>query len=584
MKKNNDELKNNASLANENSVTEKEAKIEEKDIAKSSEEKEVKDSKEKTQKEKKAKRLKKEKEFNPEKNANAFKRGSFSIAFIAIFCAVLVLANILAALIANKYSTTIDVTADRSSKLSAENIDYLKKLNKQTDIKKIEVIVCATKASYTGSEMINYAYNNYQVQESNTPYSYFNQTVRLIEEYPKYANKISVSYRDSQDPSFSDIASTVSSDISYGDILVLCTKEDNSTKTDLLTFKDIYSMQSSSTSSSYTGYYTIAYSNLENALSGSLNKVAMSITKKAGIITQNCDSDSVAYLQDYLKNYDYDYSTVDGNFTLDAIKQYDVLIISKLKNDFSSNSLKILDNYLENGGNLGKSVVYFASQSSPETPNFNMFLEDWGIGTEHGVVYESSSYNTYGNAVTPMQTLSENDIVSSLSASTKFYLSTGNVPFKTLYTTSGDRSTNILLQSSSTCLVAPKGTTQKTTFPSSATQSSFPTIILTKDTRTTDDNKEISSSVLAFATSDFVSEDWGSYSSVGNMELAMLSINSASGRNTSLTFNPKITGITGITNPASDAVKVFVRVLFVVVVPILLIAGGVIVWTIRKRR
>ena len=67
-----------------------------------------------------------------------------------------------------------------------ENIEYVKQFNDIENIKKIEIILCATKAGYTGSEMINYVNQNWGITESNSPDNYFNQTVRLIEEYPKY--------------------------------------------------------------------------------------------------------------------------------------------------------------------------------------------------------------------------------------------------------------------------------------------------------------------------------------------------------------------------------------------------------------
>lgn len=549
--------------------------------------------KNKKNKKEKKKKKKSDEPGQPDKikNANALKRGSFSLIIIAIFCACLVLVNILATVIASNFPTTLDVTTDRSSKLTAENIDYIRQLSEQTDIEKIEIIVCATRASYTGTDMINYVYNYYGVSENNTPYNYFNQTVRLIEEYPKYNNKIAVSYMDPQEPGFNLLESESDISITYGDILVRCTKRDNSAeegvsvKSDVLTFTDIYETQSSTDAYGNISGYTIVVSNIENALSSSLNKVAMGVTKKAAILQTNCDPSSLTYLQSSLESYDYTFTTIDGRVSDDALKDVDLLIISKLQNDFDSETLKVFDRFLENDGKLGKSIAYFADQSSPATPNFNQFLEEWGINQLDGVVYETnSSYHNYQSHTTIMQQRADNDITKSLQSSVKYYWSDGNTPFETAYTERDTRTVNVLLASSDSTIIAPKGTAGGYTAPSTTTRKSYPTIILTMDERTTDDGETISSGVIAFASTDFLSYDWSQYSDVGNMDFATLSINAAAGRDNSLYFTPKITGVTGIAMPASAAVKGAVIIIFNIALPVLCILGGIVVWTIRRRR
>ena len=123
------------------------------------------------------------------KSAYATKKGLFSAALIAIFCVALLLINVLSIVLASKLPTTIDVTESRSFKLSEENIEYVKQFNDIENIKKIEIILCATKAGYTGSEMINYVNQNWGITESNSPDNYFNQTVRLIESKILFKNK-----------------------------------------------------------------------------------------------------------------------------------------------------------------------------------------------------------------------------------------------------------------------------------------------------------------------------------------------------------------------------------------------------------
>ena len=137
------------------------------------------------------------------------------------------------------------------------------------NIKKIEIILCATKAGYTGSEMINYVNQNWGITESNSPDNYFNQTIRLIEEYPKYCSKINVSYIDPQEPSFQKLESETDIEINYGDVLVRATKADGSTKSTLLDILDLYEVQMMQDANYYyygQETYRITLSNVENSM------------------------------------------------------------------------------------------------------------------------------------------------------------------------------------------------------------------------------------------------------------------------------------------------------------------------------
>ncbi len=516
--------------------------------------------------------------------SNVFRYSSTTAILISVFLVLLVAVNFLSTLIASKFSTAIDVTVDRSSKLTAENIDYLKRLNEQESIKEISIIVCATKASYTGSEMINYMANYYGVSENNTPYSYFNQTVRLLEEYPKYNSKITVEYHDPQEPDFSKLQSESSINITYGDILVRCFKTDGSTKSDVLTVNDIYEMQASYDSYGYSSSYTIVVSNLENALSGALNKVAMDITKTAAVLKNNCTPDTLSYLTSSLNSYDYQFTTYEGTVTYENLKGYDAILISGVTNDFDVNSLKEIDKFLNNEGKKGKSLIYFASQSSPETPNLNAFLEEWGISVGGGVLYETNSLNRGDNPTIFLQSLADNSYVSSLKNSNKNYWSGANSPLTVTYSTDGSKTTNILLSSSDTTLAAPKGSGAGYTPPANATTKSYPLIVLTTDIDTDADGNDIQSSVIVFAGNDFVSENYSQYSDIGNMDLATLAINTASGRSGGLYFTPKVTGTTGIATPSSAAVKMIVLIIFMFVIPLATLAGGIVIWILRIRK
>ena len=159
------------------------------------------------------------------KNPKIMKRSIFTIVFAVVLVAVIIAANIFATTLARKAPTTVDLTADESNSLTPENIDFIKSVDKP-----VEIVICATREGYTGSEMTNYVYSVYYVQENATPDNYFNQTITLLETYPKYNENIKITYVDPQSPKFKELESNYEVDIAYGDILVRCTRPDKMEK------------------------------------------------------------------------------------------------------------------------------------------------------------------------------------------------------------------------------------------------------------------------------------------------------------------------------------------------------------------
>lgn len=518
------------------------------------------------------------------KNVNASKKGAFSAILIAIFCVALILVNALSIIVAQKYPTYLDLTGTNAYKLTKDNIKYIEQYNNLKEIKKIEIIVCATKAGYTGSEMVNYA-ANLGISENNTSDNYFNQTIRLIEEYPKFCSKISVDYVDPQEPSFEKLESETDVTVNYGDIIVRASKDDGSTKTTHLGLIDLYEIQSASDYYGTETGYTITINNTENAISGALNKVAMGVNKTAALITKNCNVSSVATLQTNLDSYDYTISEYKGTITYNKLKDFDAVIIAAPTNDFDNESLKMLDKYLENGGKLGKTLIYFASQSSPKMPNLNMFLQEWGIKQNQGVLYETNTDNHFYEAPTSLeQVVAESDYTKNFEETEKAFYSSSNVPFKTTFSSKGTRTVTTLLETNDSTIVAPKGTSTGYTVSSDTKTNAYPTVILSVDARYDDDTKEVSSAVIAFSSEDFVNEIWTQYTSVANMDFAVQMINTATGRENSLYIMPKGTNVTGIANPASATVKTALLFIFVLILPILTIVGGILIWTRRIKK
>ena len=71
----------------------------------------------------------------------------------------------------------------------------------------------------------------------------------------------------------------------------------------------------------------------------------------------------------------------------------DLIVINSPLNDFSEELIAQLYDFMENGGNYGKNMIYTASISQNETPNINAFLEEWGIKVGDGLIAENNAQN-----------------------------------------------------------------------------------------------------------------------------------------------------------------------------------------------
>ncbi len=515
------------------------------------------------------------------KNKNAAKRRTYVLATTIIFIVALVLVNLLATVIAQKLPTTIDATDYEANTLSDNNIKFIKSIKE-----KVEITVCATREGYTGSEMTNYAYNNYYVQENSTPYNYFNQTITLIENCTKYNNNITVEYVDTQSPSFSKLDSESDIDISYGDIIVKCTRKINGkdvTFTDILLFEDIYNLQDNTGGSSYMyGYqsYSITSSNLETALSSAIYAVAASENRKIAYLAGYSKSGAADEYIESLTAYNYEVVEINGMLSSANLEDIDMVLLVAPTKDLTADDLRVMDTFLENDGKKGKSFIIFGSTSSPSTPNINDFCEEWGIGVEDGIAFETNDNYRIDESIYLIN--AEDDFTKAINNSSNGYASANNIALKPVFEEKGNRATHVLMTTTEYGTVAPKDATSDYKVESEDDLYAVPVIMVSEDTELDSNANDLSSYVVYFGSEDFISAKWTTISGAGNMEFALAMANNTAGRSDEIYFDPKITRLTYMS--VTDSQIAAVRVITLYLLPVLVLIGGVLVWITRKNR
>ena len=533
------------------------------------------------QNDKKAKKEKKPKKVKAKKpkklkNQALLRKGSFSVAITAAVLAGIIILNVLVSALSKRFVLEFDMSAEKENSMSEENIDYLKNLDAE-----VQITVCATPEDYEGGYMSYYAQNLYGVTSDAT--DYYKQTIKLLDKYPAYNDKISLRYIDTQDSQFTEISSKYSNEkLSYGDIIVSCTKN-GSERYKIVGFKDVYNLSEDSTYAAY-GYTTstVGGNNVETAVTSAIAYVTSNKTKKAALITGHSKNDYTADYQTLLKENNYEITVISDSMIGSISDEYDAVIIAAPTADFLGAELDALSEFLENDGKLGKGLIFFADASAPYLTNLYDFLEQWGIAVGEGILFETNSQNYMPDDPMTMGTYptsSDNDITSGMNLCITGY----NVPITAAFESEGNITVTSLMSTPESVVAAPVGTAASWTGADDYTKQSYSSVIQAEMSDYDDDNNEISSYVLAFSSIEFIQSEYNEQPSVANKNITLAAAERAVGaENTGISFISKTITNESYSDSVTDSSAGIIRILFMFILPIACIALGIYIFIRRK--
>lgn len=533
------------------------------------------------QNDKKAKKEKKPKKVKAKKpkklkNQALLRKGSFSVAITAAVLAGIIILNVLVGALSKRFVLEFDMSAEKENSMSEENIDYLKNLDAE-----VQITVCATPEDYEGGYMSYYAQNLYGVTSDAT--DYYKQTIKLLDKYPAYNDKISLRYIDTQDSKFTEISSKYSNEkLSYGDIIVSCTKN-GSERYKIVGFSDVYNLSEDSTYASY-GYTTstVGGNNVETAVTSAIAYVTSNKTKKAALITGHSKNDYTSDYQTLLKENNYEITVISDSMIGSISDEYDAVIIAAPTADFLGAELDALSAFLENDGKLGKGLIFFADASAPYLTNLYDFLEQWGIAVGEGILFETNSQNYMPDDPMTMGTYptsSDNDITSGMNLCITGY----NVPITAAFESEGNITVTSLMSTPESVVAAPVGTTASWTGADDYTKQSYSSVIQAEMSDYDDDNNEISSYVLAFSSIEFIQSEYNEQSAVANKNITLAAAERAVGaENTGISFISKTITNESYSDSVTDSSAGIIRILFMFILPIACIALGIYIFIRRK--
>ena len=506
------------------------------------------------------------------RNEALFKRGGMSIAITAVALALLILLNVLVSVLSNRFHLEFDISAQKVSTISEDNLEFIKGIDNE-----VTVTVCASEENYL--EYINYYSQNYYSATPNS--NYFEQTKTLIDKYGEYNDNIIVRYIDPQSTEFTELTNDYPTlDFIPGDILISSTRG-AAERHKKIGFSDIYEITDESGYASYGySYYTIAGNKIETALTSAIAYATSDEIKKAVFLTGHNTQDNTSGYLTLLTDNNYEVDTISDSVVTSISSEYDLVVLVSPSIDFSGEEIDVISEFLYNDGNMGKGLIFFADAVNPALPNLYEFLVQWGIELEEGILFETDDTNHVSGDPTTLGTYAlTTDVTNEMGQCVTGY----NVPMVETEPAEDTITVTTYFATQDTTVKAPIGASESWSDYTENDKGQYAGVLQATMIGADEDNNEVQSHIMAFASVEYVQSEWVSYSQLSNQDIALACTNIASGvEDVEITFTSKT-----ITNESfSDAVTQgsvnAIQVIFMFIIPILTLAIGIYIY-IRRR-
>ena len=334
------------------------------------------------------------------------KYGSMSMAVVVVVIAIVVLLNLMCGLIVKRYPVKLDLTGDNRYELTDETVDVLKKLDKD-----VEITVTSPESMFESLEAKYPAVMaQYYGQYVEHPFTMIPQ---ILEKYSVYAKSgkgsVNVKYVDiNKDPDvIARFSKNYSGDITEQSMVFSC-----GDRVKVIPQRDIVGMIVPSRASTQGNIQMVF--NGESTITSAIMSVADATPVRAAIVSSlngnsvvNNNGASVAYsLEQLLDKNGYDCTEIDLG-TDELADNYDLLVLCCPAYDFSEDIIAKMSDFLYNGGNYEKDMIYIPSLDVLNLPNISEFLADWKIQINEDYVKDDKNTVMISNQLYPTVNISD---------------------------------------------------------------------------------------------------------------------------------------------------------------------------------
>jgi len=472
------------------------------------------------------------------------KYGGFATVITIIFIVAVLIVNMIATGLTDKLGLSIDLTQDNSFEIGSSSKEYVKDIEDEV---KIYVL-----------------YEEYSYKKLNKIYA---QAASVIESY-SYANpKITVEYKDIiSDPTFVKQFDKLA--LQSGDVVVQC--------------GDIAKKISPEAMFEVSSTGTVSKSYVEREVTRAILNVTSGEMTKISVLT-GFNNESADPLIEELTNNNYDVK-LQSLLTEEIDPEASAVILFGPRVDLTEEAIKKIEDFLDNDGELGKTLMYFMScdETMEKLTNLDALLKDWGIETGYGLVYETNIANLIGNNPYFMTAaLVNKEAAGNVANKNLMFASMFSRPLKLLFETEGSYKTETLVQLSKTVAILPEDAGDDYEHKDEYICGPLPSIALSTLQRYKGSDP-IESKIMVGCTTAICYESVLKQSSLSNAEYMVGVTNYLTGTEEGVYIESKDLNTSSITTTAGQSQTV--RIIFLYATPIAIMLGGLAVWLIRRHK
>jgi ABC-2 type transport system permease protein len=242
-----------------------------------------------------------------------------------------------------------------------------------------------------------------------------------------------------------------------------------------------------------------------------------------------------------------------------------------------------LSDFLYNGGQYGKLLMYTADASHAVLPNMNTFLKEWGIAVDDGAVFETKSNRTYQNQpFYPVADYKDTTFQNMLVDTSAPMLLPVSHPLQQLYEYKDNYTNTVLLEFASTSAVMPSDAGSDFTPDKATIHGPLPAMILC--TKNIYDNNsstvKCKSEVLVSSSTEMLDTYSMQNTSLADSQYLLNVFNTEFEQKASINIQPK--SLAGLTLTATTEQVNTIGILLFAVIPIAILVSGIAIWLVRR--
>lgn len=508
-------------------------------------------------------------------NKRRLKYGSLATALTVLFIAAIVLINIVATMLFDRFPITLDLTSGSIYTVSEETAEYIEGIESP-----VAITVLATEEEYRSIS------------------SYTAQTVELLKNYTQHNGGISLKFMDLL--SNPDFVANYTQELNNGDIIVelddgLHDRVKVITLTDIIVVEDGYEAYLGSTYTANYGsdymhsmlnaYGLIRSSSAEQAITSAIMTVTDANPITVAVLSYpGGDESDVSGLTDLMDTNGYLIENLD--IQADELSDdIDLIIIPAPKIDYPTEIIDKIENWIFGGGMLEKDVIYVASTEQGETPNLDALLYKYGLTVEYKVIHETSTAR-YSNldTYTIQDIVTENYLEDMTSLDRPIFVPDSRPVTARFGNVDSTYSCEPVIASSATSVLKDMFTEDDGWTPETAEErGSFNTVVIGKQEKLNQDTHiSTFTHVIAFGSDLMLSSTLMSTASFNNGDFVLSMINEITGKTEGITIKPK--EVTGGTFDITEAQTRTLTLVFSLIIPAAILIVGTAVWLRRRHK